>query len=363
MSRKSRGSTLWWLAALAVGTTLVWMGVRRGWWESPLKIPDEPADVVLYSSVDGPILQPIIDSFTQRTGIKVRLVGDTEATKTTGLVERLIAEKQRPRADVWWSNEPLGSLELARVGVLEPFTSKAIEAWPEQWRAADRGWYAHALRFRVIAYNTNRLHREEAPTRLRELADPRWKGRVGIARPAFGTTRAQIASLVATSGVDTTRAWLESLRDNNVRIYDGNSAVVQALALGEIEVGLTDTDDVQSARRNGWPVECVFETPDAPDAAPAGLRSLGPLALPSTVGLVKGSPHPIEAAMLIEHILSAEVERTLASGDGRNMPVRSDVAAEFPNLLAPNAYWPRPETLAEAIPAATGLAHDVLGAR
>ena len=96
----------------------------------------------------------------------------------------------------------------------------------------------------MIAFNTNRVSRVNVPTKLRDLTDDKWRGKVGMARPQFGTTRTQIAALVALHGLAATREWLQAMQDNGIKLYDGNSGVVTALRNGEIEVGLTDTDDV-----------------------------------------------------------------------------------------------------------------------
>ncbi len=86
--------------------------------------------VVLYSSVDDGVIRPLLAEFEKRKGggFKVLLVGDTEATKTTGLVQRMLAEKDRPQADVWWSSEALGTVRLAKAGLFAPYTSAAAEA-------------------------------------------------------------------------------------------------------------------------------------------------------------------------------------------------------------------------------------------
>src|SRR3954469_20597625 len=76
-------------------------------------------EVVLYTSVDEPIASPIVRDFENQTGIRVRLVTDTEASKSVGLAERLRAEKDHPQADVWWSNEIFLTINLADEGLLE----------------------------------------------------------------------------------------------------------------------------------------------------------------------------------------------------------------------------------------------------
>lgn len=315
-------------AALCLGAS-AWLalGSRAGATD-----PDAPGQVVLYTSTDAFLLPPILDAFTRESGMKVRVVGDTEATKTTGLVERLLAERDRPRADVWWSNEALGTITLARAGLLEGYASKQETTlggpWPATLRAADRTWYGFAQRARVIAYHEGRVQASEAPTRLRDLTAARWAGRVGIARPQFGTTRTHIAALIAMHGEEPVRNWLLALRDNGVRVYDGNSAVVRAIAMGEIDVGLTDSDDVFAGRRQQWPVGMTFESVDRPNARFEGLPSTGAIVIPNTVAIVRGGPNPNSARRLADFLLSAEVEKILMESDSRNWPVREALAKE-----------------------------------
>jgi iron(III) transport system substrate-binding protein len=320
-------------------------------------------EVVLYSSVDEYLLRQVIPDFEKDTGIHVRLVGDTEATKTTGLVQRLLAERERPRADVWWSSESLGTIGLAGEGLLEPFTSAAEKdipgGWPKALRAADGTWYGFASRARVIVYNTRRVKAEEAPHRLADFADAKWKGRFGFARPHFGTTRSHVAALEAAWGGEAFGAWLAAIKAGGVRLYDGNSAVVQAVANGEIDAGLTDTDDVWAAQREGWPVEMVFEAADDPGSSK--WWGIGPLALPNTIARVRGGPNPDAAARLIDYALSEHVERVLAASDSHNTPVRESVRAEFQKWAVPPGRGPWAADIAKALPAALKRCDEVLG--
>lgn len=322
----------------------------------PQASPEQVRRVTLYTSTDAPLLPPILDRFMAESGVRVDAVTDTEATKTTGLVERLLSERSSPRADVWWSNEASGTVALARAGVLVAFDEEP--SWPAEWRGPGGLWHGFSLRARVIATNTKRVAPAEAPTALADLLAPRFKGRIGMARPQFGTTRSQVAALVAMHGEQATRAFLAALKSQGVRLYNGNSAVVRALANAEIDAGLTDTDDVIAGQREGWPVACRFERVDGPDgpegavAAP-GLRSLGPLAIPNTVALVRGGPHPEAAAMLVRFLLSASTEEMLARGESRNVPVRATLAASLPASLGvsaiPSPARVTPEQVADAM--------------
>lgn len=316
-------------------------------------------EVVLYTSTDAFLVTPIVARFEEQTGLKVQVVGDSEATKTTGLVERLLAERAAPRCDVWWSNEASGTVTLAKAGVLTEFSSKEEArfgaAWPRHLRAQDRTWYGFAQRARVIAYNTNRVTKQAAPRTLRELTRPEWSGRVGMARPQFGTTRTHIAALLAMHGTDATREWLAAMQANGVKIYDGNSSVARALSVGEIAVGLMDTDDALSARPNSWPIDFNYEALDKPGTNIKGLPSLGPVVIPNTVGLVRGGPHPNEALRLANFLLSEEVERLLAQSDSRNVPIRESLATELKVEPIPNPAPATPEQCAERLAEADKL--------
>lgn len=339
--------------------------------------PDPSSQVVLYSSADAEVARLIIDAFEKETGLDVLLVGDTEATKTTGLVQRLLNEKDSPRADVWWSSEPFGTIRLARAGALEPYTGRATESafggagWPKRLRASDGTWYGFAQRARVIVYNTDRVKPDEAPRTLAGLAEPRFKGRVGMARPRFGTTGGHMAALAHVFGPDGLRLWLEMMAKNDLRLYDGNMSVVRAVATGELHVGLTDTDDVWAGQRNAWPVDLVYEPndvaanptasyPPPPEAFKVGW---GAIVLPNTAALVKGGPNPEAGQRLMDFLLSERAERILAESDSHNVPVHPTLAARFKRYAVPSPLEVDLEQVADRMEEALRICDEVLAGR
>src|SRR5262245_62724975 len=90
-------------------------------------------EVVVYTSVDDVFARPVTERFEQETGITVRLVPDTEETKSTGLLNRLIAEKERPQADVFWSGDPVRAAILKAKGVAAPYRSPQADGLPQQF--------------------------------------------------------------------------------------------------------------------------------------------------------------------------------------------------------------------------------------
>lgn len=333
---------------------------------APAAVPGEPADgsVVLYSSVDSYVLTELIAAFESQTGHRVRVVGDTEATKTTGLTERLIGESSRPSAHVWWSSEPFGTIRLAGLGVLEPFDPGPAGAefeggaWPIE--LADPGglWHGFAERARVIAFHSGLMTEQDAPATLGDLASEAWAGRVGMAKPQFGTTRGHMAALLHAWGPSVFESWLTTLRDQGLVLYDGNAAVVRAIRYGEIDAGLTDSDDVFHAQRNGWAIGMVYERPTALGPYPVP----GPLMLANTAGLVAGAAgRSPAAAELLRWILSPRAESILARSDSRNFPVFPSVRAEHPELVVHSAWRPDVREVAAKVGPAMEIVERVLG--
>ncbi|MFH1418118.1 MAG: extracellular solute-binding protein [Planctomycetota bacterium] len=285
-----------------------------------------PSSVVVYCSVDTAFARPILDEFENHTGTEVHPVFDTEAGKTTGLVNRLIGEKNTPRADVWWSSEIFGTLQLAAKGVLSPYAPATAEDVPARYRDPAGLWTAFGLRGRVIAYDPERTEPEALPRRWCELTDPKYKGRFRMADPRFGTTRGHMAVLCSLWGSEALSEFYNALRENGCELADGNSHAVLLLSRGVADFVATDTDDVIVAQDRGDSVAMIFPDLDAPD----GARPVaGTLWIPNSVALVAGARHPEAARRLIDYIASAEIEEKLHISSSRNIPVRPAVRRQL----------------------------------
>jgi len=276
--------------------------------------------VVVYTALDRQFSEPILQAFTERTGIEVRPVYDAESTKTVGLVNRIRAEAQRPRCDVFWNNEILNTLRLKSEGLLQPCRPAQAANYPAQYKDPDGYWYGFAARARVILVNTELVKPEEMPKSVRDLADPRWRGRVGIAKPLFGTTASHVAYLFALLGEDGAKELLDSFKRNDVRVVAGNKTCAEMVGNGQLAFGLTDTDDAIIEQESGKPVRIVF-----PDAGP---DDMGTPLLPNTLAVVKGAPHAEAAEKLIDYLLSAEVEAQLAQGRSAQIPLNSQTTVQ-----------------------------------
>lgn len=306
--------------------------------------------VVLYCSVDQSIAEPIIARFEEVFDIKVLTRFDTEASKTVGLVQRIRAESSRPIADVFWSSEVFHTIRLAREGLLASFYESYRRYWPRVFCDRDRLWYGFALRVRVIAYNSNRVSSDQAPRSLEDLLDPKWKGRLVMARPEFGTTGGDVASWFAHYGKDRAEDILRSLKANEIRLVDGNSTAVRMVATGQADVCMTDTDDVFAAKRNGWPVE-MNRLDQGGDGA---------LAIPNTAAIINGAPNHGEASVLMNYLLSATVEEMLAESDSHNYPIHASVIWKSISYEVGKTLAIRYEDIADNLPTAIATAAEIL---
>ena len=238
----------------------------------------EAQSVVLYTSVDEPYARPLIKQFEKDTGIHVTLLTDTEASKSVGLAGKLEAEKEHPKADVWWDNECFLSERLADEGVLAPYDSPASLSIPEQYKNARHLWAGSLLRVRVLVTSPKASKEGGRAVRMHDLLRPEWKGRIAIARPTAGTTGGHVAALYATWGNERADAFFTQLHANGVVLVGGNSIVAESVARGDFLAGLCDNDDASSAASEVGQLDMAL-----PDQAEG---EEGTLAMPCAVALV-----------------------------------------------------------------------------
>jgi iron(III) transport system substrate-binding protein len=272
-------------------------------------------EVVVYTSVDQIFSEPVFRAFELESGIAVRAVFDTEETKSTGVLNRLVAEAGTPQADVFWSGDPVRPFLLVKRGLVEPYLSPQAQGLPAGLRSLDGSWTGVAARARVLLVNRKLVTQAQTPRSIRDLADPRWRGRAAIANPLFGTTTMHVAALFAHWGEPAARAFLDALKANGVRIAGSNGEVKRLVVAGEVAFGLTDTDDASEAMKEGADVVVVY--PDADE--------LGTLVMPTAVVLMANRPHPEAGKRLVDYLLAPETERRMAAA-GAHMPLRAGVA-------------------------------------
>jgi iron(III) transport system substrate-binding protein len=282
------------------------------WWR--FHIPPETQSVVVYVSHDEVFSEPILKDFEKETGIRVRAVYDTEETKSTGAMNRLIAERNNPQADVYWANEPIRAEVLRQQHIAAPYVSPNADGIPAKFRDPQGYWTGFAARARVFI-----VHKDEnlKPTSVLAYADPRWRGKAVIANPLFGTTTDEIAALFVLLGDERARAFMQGLHENDVKLSPSNGDSADLVARGQFAFSLVDSDDVVNRVNQHEPVTMVY-----PDQ---GEGEIGCLILPNAAVLIAGSPHQGAGKKLIDYLLSKETERKLAFSDAAQIPLHSGV--------------------------------------
>jgi iron(III) transport system substrate-binding protein len=283
--------------------------------------------VVVYCAQDQEFAEGVFADFTRDTGLAVAPKYDTEANKSVSLAAELEREVSRPRCDVHWNNEPVGTVRLARKGVYERYDSPNAAPFPHWIKAQnDAGtWHAFACRARVLIANTQLVPEADRPRGLFDLLHPRFKDRLAMAKPAFGTTASHAAFLFdALGGPDAAKEFFTNLKANGVQIVAGNKQVATGVSEGRFAVGLTDTDDALTEVKACKPVAVVFPDWEANPRHPA-LRTLF---LPNTVAVVKGGPNPDGARKLVDYLLRPETEQRLIESGASQFPLNPAAAAK-----------------------------------
>jgi iron(III) transport system substrate-binding protein len=285
--------------------------------------------VVLYCAQDQEFAEPVLAAFGSQSGLTVDVKYDTEATKSVSLYTELVQERDRPRCDVHWNNEILSTIRLQRLGLYESYAAVAAGAFPTSDRASDHTWTAFAARARILIINTKLVKESDRPKSLFDMTDPRWKGKVAMAKPQFGTSATQAACLLEVLGTEQAKKYYRSLKANDIQIVAGNKQVAEGVSAGQFAFGVTDTDDAMGEIEAGHSVAIIF--PDRNGSTEH--TRLGTLFIPNTLAVVRGSPNPQGARQLVDYLLSPSVEKGLAESESHQIPLNPQVKADLPKEI------------------------------
>jgi iron(III) transport system substrate-binding protein len=311
----------WWAAAiLAVAAVIAFEVSRRS-------VAPESGALVVYCAHDREFADGILRDFERQTGIPINVRYDTEATKSLGLVNLLLQEREHPQCDVFWNNELLGTCELKEQDVLDPYRGSGFERIPEQFRDPDGHWVGFAARLRVYIVNTGRLEADEAQIEER-LADAADLTRVAIAKPLFGTTLTHYTVLWQEWGEEKLKEWHAATRGRGIREVEGNAATKSCVAEGACDFAFTDTDDFFVAKDAGKPVAML----------PVRVEGKT-ICIPNSVAIIRGTRNRAAAEKLVDFLLSAETELRLAKSAARQVPLGKIAEERIPKEVRPLVAW------------------------
>lgn len=275
-------------------------------------------DLVVYCALDSVFAEELIQDFEHETGVRVDAQFDVEAHKTVGLVGRIFAEQGNPQCDVFWNNEIAHTVRLSQAGLLLAYDSPSARDIPEVFRDVDRTWTGFAARARVLIVNTDEANPAEIGS-MWDVLDPKWAGKVTVAKPLTGTTLTHFAALYDVIGQSEAQRYIAGIAkagaEGTVRLASSNGQVMRLVGEGEMAFGWTDTDDLNVAVEKGYPVVAVYPDQD----------TIGTLVIPNTVAILKNAPHLVNAKLFVDWVLQKKIEERLAASRSAQIPVRADV--------------------------------------
>ena len=313
---------LWIPGAIVVVLAIAWVAISRR----------TAGSLIVYCTHDLVYAEPVLEEFTRRTGIPVTVMGDTEATKSLSLVERLLREKDATPCDLFWNNEVLGTIRLQREGLLSGNLGGVAERIPAQFQDPGGQWFGFGGRLRVWIVNPGAFEASGGAI-TPEMISARFAqadlSRMAIAKPLYGTTFTQFAMLWKLQGEDQARREHQDLVTRGCQFVAGNAMVRDVVAGGSCDFGMTDTDDVFAALDSGYRVEM--------QPIRLGAKTI---CIPNTVSILKSSDRPAEARKLLEYLLSESVELQLAR-TARQIPLGTVDEEKIPAEVRPLVVWAR----------------------
>ena len=281
--------------------------------------------LTLYSGRIEPILGTALKQYESASGYKVKArYGDSPSLAAT-----LVEEGKNSPADLFFSQDA-GSLDaVEKQGLLLKLPADILALVPKRFQSATGAWVGTTGRSRIIAYN-EKLEESEIPDSPLELTDEKWKGRVGWA-PTNASMQGYITALRLIEGEDVAKRWLEGMVANDTQVYDSNIPVRDAIAKGEIDLGLIN---------HYYVAEAQAEDPDYPVKVHFPPKDLGSLINVAGVGVLASTENKAQALKFVRQMLSTETQRYFADSS-KEYPVIAAVPP--PKELTPLAKIPSPK--------------------
>lgn len=262
--------------------------------------PAMAQEVVVYSARIEALIKPMFDAFTRKTGVKVKYFTASEKE----LFERLKAEGSRSPADLLMTVDA-GNLWIAeQAELLRGLNSTVIEKnIPAHLRAKDNSWVGLSVRARPIVYSTERVKPSE-PSTYEALGDPKWRGRLCFRTSRQVYTQSLVATMIKSLGEKRAEEIVRGWMANQPRIIDSDTRVLETIAAGQCDVGLTNTYYLArlKAKNPAFPVAVFW-----PNQADRGVH-----VNISGAGVTRYAKNRQSAIHLIEFLSSSEAQNLFA---------------------------------------------------
>ncbi|MGI9649515.1 MAG: iron ABC transporter substrate-binding protein [Acidimicrobiia bacterium] len=281
--------------------------------------------VTVYSGRTENLIEPLLEAFTEETGIEVAVKYGNSADLALLISE----EGARTPADVFISQSPGAVGFLVEAGMMGGLDSGLLDLVEPRFRNGDGRWVGLSGRVRVLVFNQEMVDPTDLPNSVFDLTEPKFEGRIGLA-PANGSFQDFVTAMREIHGDDRTLTWLQGLEANNAATYQNNTAIVQAVGRGEVAMGLVN---------HYYNFRIRAEDPAHPTGNyyfPGG--DIGSLLIATAAGVLADSDQAADANRLIEYLLGAEAQSFFAE-ETLEYPLAAGVppAGSLPALETLNA--------------------------
>ncbi|MBW3556417.1 MAG: iron ABC transporter substrate-binding protein [Actinobacteria bacterium] len=326
------------VAGVILAGSLGWAGCSRG-----------GDGLVIYSGRNKNLVGPLLDKFERDTGIDIQV----KYSDTGEALATLLEEGQSTNADVFLSQDAGALGILAERGRLVRLPQDLLDLVDERFRHGDGRWVGVTGRARVIAYNTDILDVSEVPDSALDVVDPKWKGKVGFP-PTNASFIAFVASLREQFGHERARAFLQGLKDNDAKRYDNNLLTLDAIANGEVQLGLVNHYYLHAElkERGDAPVANHY-----PGQEPG---QEGTFVNVSGLGILKGTDRSEDADRFVRYLLGPEAQAFFRD-ETAEYPMRKgvDALSELPALDQLRTVDIQLSSIGDDLKAAVQLIKDV----
>lgn len=267
--------------------------------------------VVLYSGRTEELVGPLLARFEEERGIDV----EVRYGSSPEMAATLLTEGADSPADLFYAQDPASLGSVAELMV--PVPDSIMGMVPERFSDPDGRWVGITARSRVLAFNPELVDEAELPTSYRQLTDPEWSGRFGIA-PTNGSFVTFVAAMILLEGEEATTGWLEGIATNNPVTFDGNSPIAAAVDAGDLELGLINHYYLRELAAEQGSITAQNHFFTEADA--------GSLVMPSGIGVLATASNPDGSEALIEFLLSPDSQAYFAETNFE-YPVTPDAPA------------------------------------
>ena len=256
--------------------------------------------LTVYSGRSKSLVEPIIKQFEKESGIQVKV----SYANTTQLAATLLTEGDKSPAAIFWAQDAGALGAVSEKEMFEKLPESILTKVPSDFRDAGGFWVATSGRARVLAYSPERVKMEELPQSVFDLTQPMWEGRVGWA-PTNASFKAFVTALRMQVGEERTEEWLRGMKANGVKKYAKNTPIIEALAAGEIDLGLPNHYYLLRFKKgnSSYPVAQTFFKADDP----------GNLVNVAGIGVLKSSDNKGAALKFVEFLLSIKAQQYFTS--------------------------------------------------